>query len=108
MNLYETTKLFWGEYLYKLAVRNEMAPIFRGKNLSNARQVLDNLQLNYEAGLPLERVSWNRIHHITEHAFIIIRSYELYASLLLMPYIRDGHETTFRTFERFGLHFRRL
>ena len=47
-----------------------MAPIFRGKNLSNARQVLDNLQLNYEAGLPLERVSWNRIHHITEHAFI--------------------------------------
>lgn len=70
MNLYETTKLFWGKYLYKLAIRNELAPIFRCKNLSNARQELDNLQLNYEAGLPLERVSWNRIHYATEHAFI--------------------------------------
>ena len=70
MNLYETTKLFWGKYLYKLAIRNELAPIFRCENLSNARQELDNLQLNYEAGLPLERVSWNRIHHVTEHAFI--------------------------------------
>lgn len=70
MNLYETTKLFWGKYLYKLAIRNELAPIFRCKNLSNARQELDNLQLNYEAGIPLERVSWNRIHYATEHAFI--------------------------------------
>ena len=70
MNLYETTKLFWGKYLYKLSVHNELASIFRCRNLSNARQVLDELQQNYEAGLPLERVSWRRVNRVQEHAFI--------------------------------------
>lgn len=70
MNLYETTKLFWGKYLYKLSVHNELASIFRCRNLSNARQVLDELQLSYEAGLPLERVNWRRVNRVQEHSFI--------------------------------------
>ena len=48
VNKFETTKLFYDQYLYKLTVVNPLASIFRGKNLTYARQQLDKLQLQYE------------------------------------------------------------
>ena len=49
----ETTKLFWGKYLYKLCISNGIGSIFRDKNLSYAREILDKLQQQYEEGDPL-------------------------------------------------------
>jgi hypothetical protein len=48
VNKFETTKLFYDQYLYKLTVVNPLVSIFRGKNLTYARQQLDKLQLQYE------------------------------------------------------------
>jgi len=70
----ETTKLFWGKYLYKLVIRNTLAPCFRGKNFSYARDVLDELQRAYEKGLPLIRSLSLREQPITEQAFLDARN----------------------------------
>lgn len=69
MKKFETTKLFWGKYLYKLSIRNSLAPCFRGKNLSYAREVLDGLQLSYEKGEPLVRSSWKKEIPVSESSF---------------------------------------
>jgi len=45
---YETNKLFYNKYAYRLTICNSLAICFRGKNLSFARQVLDKLQHQYE------------------------------------------------------------
>ena len=61
-NEFETTKLFYNEYLYKLAIANPLACIFRDKNLTYAREQLDILQSEYELSsklvfnVPLQRV----------------------------------------------------
>lgn len=70
MRKLETTKLFWGEYLYKLTVQNRLSPIFREKNLSFARQVLDRLQHDYEKGEYLSLIQGNRKKPITEGHFL--------------------------------------
>ena len=54
----ETTKLFYDLYAYKLVLKNSLAPIFRSKNLSHARQVLDNMQTDYEEQNVLK---WKRV-----------------------------------------------
>lgn len=69
MKKYETNKLFWDEYPYKLVIRNRIAPIFRNRNLSYARQILDNLQSNYIEGTPLFLVRGNRKDHVEEEQF---------------------------------------
>ena len=51
---HETTKLFYNKYLYRLGIRNPLASIFRNKNFAYASTILDQLQLDYEAGQPLQ------------------------------------------------------
>lgn len=70
MKLSETTKLFYGKYLYKLTVRSALAFAFREKNLSYARQVLDSLQHLYEKGEPLTVQLWGREKTIVEEYFL--------------------------------------
>lgn len=65
----ETNKLFWGEYLYKISIKNRLATIFRDRNLSHARQVLDRLQQEYEKGLNLYYHLGSREKPITEDHF---------------------------------------
>ena len=60
MNYYETKKLYYGKYLYKLVIYNTLAPIFRSElqrkgDLSFARQQLDRLHADYENNIPLKR-----------------------------------------------------
>ena len=51
---YETKKLFYDKYLYKLGVHNPLGFIFRNKNLSHARSVIDDLQLSQEEDQPIQ------------------------------------------------------
>lgn len=69
MKLFETTKLFYGEYLYKLSVKNRLSAIFRERNLSYARQVLDKLQHEYENGQRLYLYQGSREKPVTEENF---------------------------------------
>lgn len=69
LKLFETTKLFYGEYLYKLSVKNRLSAIFRERNLSYARQVLDKLQHEYENGQRLYLYQGSREKPITEENF---------------------------------------
>jgi hypothetical protein len=48
---FETTKLFYDKYVYKLVVRNQLAHIFRDKNYAWAKENLDILQQNFESGV---------------------------------------------------------
>ena len=54
INQKETKKLFYNQYLYKAALHNPLATIFRDKNFTYARQQLDILQLKYESGKKLQ------------------------------------------------------
>jgi len=54
MKKYYTTKLFYNKYIYKLSVRNELATIFRGKNLSYVKTKIDEMQSAAESNLPIE------------------------------------------------------
>tara|TARA_Y200000002_G_scaffold380517_1_gene392178 strand:- start:2029 stop:2700 length:672 start_codon:yes stop_codon:yes gene_type:complete len=53
INEFETLKLFYNEYLYKVTIRNPISSIFRDKNLTYAREQLDKLQLDYESNTEL-------------------------------------------------------
>jgi hypothetical protein len=70
---YETTKLFYGKYLYKLCIFNSVGYIFRGKNLSYPREILDTLQQKYENGEPLEFTSYLRTIKVSEESFLDAR-----------------------------------
>lgn len=48
MKQFETNRLFYDAYLYKLSVRNSLCSIFREKNLPNARKILDEYQTQLE------------------------------------------------------------
>jgi hypothetical protein len=61
----ETKKLFYDEYLYKLYIHHPLAHIFRGRNLSYSRNVLDRMQQDFEAGLPIVREQYLRSHVYT-------------------------------------------
>jgi hypothetical protein len=69
----ETTKLFWSKYLYKLCIHNGIGTIFRDKNLSYAREVLDKLQQQYEEGDPLVVTRYFRETPVTELSFLDAR-----------------------------------
>lgn len=73
MKKFETTKLFWGKYLYKLCINNGIGTIFRDKNLSYAREVLDRLQQQYESGEPLILTNYSRETPVTELSFLDAR-----------------------------------
>ena len=69
----ETTKLFWGKYLYKLCINNGIGHIFREKNLSHVREVLDTLQQQYDSGDPLVIESFYRKYPVKEISFLDAR-----------------------------------
>jgi len=66
---YETTKLFYDQYLYKLVVINPLASIFRDNNLTYARDQLDKLQLEYELNSSLNFSSFRRNTKISKNEF---------------------------------------
>jgi hypothetical protein len=70
LNRFETTKLFYDNYLYKIVVNNSLALLFRDKNLSRAREELDILQHKYERSEPLDSLSGFRRRTITVDEFI--------------------------------------
>lgn len=85
MRYYETTKLFYNKYLYKLNFSNELNTIFRTEfqkdgRLSLARQKLDELRLFHREGLPMEIPIWRTVKKIREEDYIEAR--HLYATLL--------------------------
>ena len=53
MKKYETNKLFYDKYLYKIEVQSSLAYIFRNNNLQAARDILDDLQEKLERKQPL-------------------------------------------------------
>jgi hypothetical protein len=60
---FESTKLFYSEYLYKLVFRNELNSIFRSElqkkeKLSYARSELDRLTEDYRNNIPLYKKTW--------------------------------------------------
>jgi len=60
---FETRKLFFAEYLYKLVLRNDLSSIFRTdlqkkEKLNYARTQLDQLTENYRNNLPLYKKAW--------------------------------------------------
>ena len=50
---FETTKLFYDKYLFKLGVTNPLGFIFRNKNFSHARSIIDKLHQGQGSGEPL-------------------------------------------------------
>lgn len=48
MNKFETLKLFYNRYNYKISIKNSLGSIFRDKNLTFARDELDKLQYMHE------------------------------------------------------------
>ena len=70
MKKFETHKLFWDEYLYKLVVQNRLATIFRNKNLSHAGQVLSNIREQYEKGEPLLLYKSRRQDYVKESQYL--------------------------------------
>ena len=63
MKLFESRKLFYSEYLYKLVLRNDLSTIFRSdfqkkEKLSFARHELDRLAEDHRHNLPLVKKAW--------------------------------------------------
>tara|TARA_A100001035_G_scaffold224951_1_gene185710 strand:+ start:1288 stop:1974 length:687 start_codon:yes stop_codon:yes gene_type:complete len=46
----QTTNLFYNRYVYRLRIKNDVGPIFRGMNLGNAKAKIDEMQSFAEAG----------------------------------------------------------
>lgn len=86
MKKVKTTKLFYDQYMYRLNIQHNLGIIFRDKNLSNAREVLDNLQLQMEEGKDLE---WKRSYRYT-----VPVSNESFATAqyLLSEFTAQGHD----------------
>lgn len=70
MKVFETKKLFWDEYLYKLVVHNRLAVIFRNQNLSHAEQVLLPIREQYAKGLPLALSHYRRLDFLKESQYL--------------------------------------
>ncbi len=70
MKKYDTVKLFYNEYPYKIVIRNGLVHIFREKNLARAKLILDELQYLYDENKSLVRKHYLREEHITNASFI--------------------------------------
>ena len=77
MKKFDTIKLFYDEYPYKIVVRNSLSHIFREKNLANAKAELDILQEKYERGESLVRTVYLKETQIDTSTFTEAKS--LYA-----------------------------
>lgn len=65
---HESKKLFYDKYLYKLDIQSPLATIFRNKNLVAARDVLDDMQHQYEEGKPIVLQNFLRFENISVKA----------------------------------------
>ena len=77
----KTTSLFYNKYLYKLRLRNPIGAIFRGMNLSYAKQKLDEMQRQAESELPIKspfRVWRGEKENISLEKRAIIQNQDLY------------------------------
>lgn len=75
MKLYETKKLHYGKYLYKLVLHNSLNVIFRTEfqkdgHLSYARQQLDKYTEDYRQGIPITRQIYRGIKEVTNEEYI--------------------------------------
>jgi len=67
---FDTVKLFYDEYPYKLVVRNSLSHIFRDKNLPNAKKEIDKLQDLLVKGQPLTRTAFLRSESVELQTFL--------------------------------------
>tara|TARA_B110000858_G_scaffold94508_1_gene108910 strand:- start:730 stop:1383 length:654 start_codon:yes stop_codon:yes gene_type:complete len=70
---FDTVKLFYDEYPYKLVVRNSLSHIFRDKNLPNAKKEIDKLQDLLVKGKPLTRTAFQRSESIELQTFLEVQ-----------------------------------
>jgi len=82
---FETKKLHYGKYLYKLALANPFAPWFRtefqkGGDLKFLKTKIDNYQLLYDLGKPLYKSVYRTELPISDNEFLDAK--DLYKELL--------------------------
>lgn len=70
MRKFETVKLFYKKYAYKVVLYNQLSHIFREKKFEYTRRTLDQLQLQYEAGLELFISNVLRMNYIGNKCFV--------------------------------------
>ena len=73
--LFETRKLHFGKYLYKLVLSNSLCSMFRtelqkGSTLSYAKEKLDELSEQYESDLPLTIVRYRSYSEISNEEYL--------------------------------------
>lgn len=87
MKQFETKKLFYDEYLYKLVFTTSLSTIFRQKNLIYARTVLDALRQQYDNGdSELRFTSGIRIHYVEPAEFLDAERIYKFLSRETVPY----------------------
>lgn len=71
---FETTKLFYDQYVYKLVIRNQLAHLFREKNYTWAKYKLDELNEQFEQGSEhLYFVRGQRWEQVETEDFLVAR-----------------------------------
>ena len=90
---YESSKLFYSEYLYKLVFRNELNAIFRSdlqkkEKLSYTRQQLDRLAEDYRNNIPLRKIAWR-----TE---IVVDTTDYLDAMILYTVLKNSNEYKLR------------
>ena len=75
LKLFETQKLHYGKYLYKLAIMNPLSHAFRSGfqdngNLTHTKIVIDALTLRYRNGEPLTQQTYRSNVPISELAYL--------------------------------------
>ena len=86
MQTLKTTKLFYDQYMYRLVVQHNLGIIFRDKNLSYARSILDSLQQQAETG---DEINWKRSLRYT---MPVTRDALVTAQFLLAEFTAQGHD----------------
>jgi hypothetical protein len=81
---FESRKMFYSEYLYKLVFRNELSTIFRSdylqkERLNYARVSLDKLTEQKRNNIPMHRKQWNADILINENDYF--DAIDIYSSL---------------------------
>jgi hypothetical protein len=79
----KTSKLFFGKYVYKVALRLSVAFKFRGNNLKNIRQELEHLKEQFANSKQarMQSGSWSRTTFSVEDVFIGIHLSEILETL---------------------------
>ena len=93
LKLFESRKLFYSEYLYKLVFRNDLCNIFRSdlqkkEKLSYARQQLDRLAEDYRNNIPLKKMAWR--------AEIVVEVNDYFDGMILYAALKNSDEYRIR------------